>query len=49
MPEKLYMSSATISTSSTMAIGLEWNIICSIHKMSIPYTLQQSDDQNAIL
>lgn len=33
MPEKLYMSSATISMSSTMAIGLEWNIICNIHRV----------------
>lgn len=29
MPEKLYMSSATMSMSSTMAIGREWKIICS--------------------
>ncbi len=28
MPEKLYMSRATMSTRRTMAIGLEWKIIC---------------------
>ena len=28
MPEKLYMRRATMSISSTMAIGLEWKIIC---------------------
>ena len=32
MPEKLYMSSATMSMSSTMAIGLEWKIICIAHR-----------------
>lgn len=31
MPEKLYMSNATMSISSTMAIGREWKIICSAH------------------
>ncbi len=28
MPEKLYMSRATMSTRRTMAMGLEWKIIC---------------------
>ena len=28
MPEKLYMSKATMSIRRTMAIGLEWKIIC---------------------
>ena len=28
MPEKLYMSSAIMSIRRTMAIGLEWKIIC---------------------
>ena len=28
MPEKLYIKSATISMSSTMAMGREWKIIC---------------------
>lgn len=28
MPEKLYMSKAIMSIRRTMAIGLEWKIIC---------------------
>ncbi len=28
MPEKLYMSRATMSTRRTIAMGLEWKIIC---------------------
>lgn len=43
MPEKLYMSSATISMSSTMAIGLEWNIICSMHQTCQNVIMQWSE------
>ena len=34
IPEKLYMSNATISIRSMMAMGLEWKIICN-HKQSV--------------
>ena len=37
MPEKLYMSSATMSISSTMAMGLEWKIICTTQRKDLSF------------